>query len=488
MQKEIDKYRVIEQIGAGTAGVVYRAEDPSIGRSVAIKVMKADYFGSPSVRNQAVERFSSEIRAIGRLVHTNIVSIFDSGITAEGLPYLVMQCVEGRGLDLIIRDSGGALSPERSLKILKQLGAAIDYAHTQNVVHRDIKPSNILVAPDDHVYIVDFSTAVFADDTLLPTGQVVGTPEFMAPEVVRGEKASASADLYSLGIIAFLLFTGKKPFREGNIAATFDAVLRQSAFSFAELSCPLGARLERVLRRALAKNPEDRFTTASEFLSECEKSLGKLATNSFSQVAEEASPSATGVFKAQYARRDNMGRLASLRTLLISMALLIILGAGVATTILFVLDEDNRLNQLLRIPFGMQHSESDLYTLSSERLIKILEADLPYKVQHAAINEAIRRNTSELAITISTLISDPNPDVRRQVVKAIVLMSSLPANTRDFLLFKSLGDPDPFIRVFAATEVAKYQAKKAKTEITKQREHEQDAMVARMLDFILAKI
>lgn len=492
MLGKVDKYTLLEKIGSGTAGIVYLASDPDIVRSVAIKILKAEYFGSSMVRTQAVERFQREIRAIGRLAHPNIVSIYDSGLTSEGLPFLVMQYVNGRGLDVVQRDSGDAMEPLRALNILKQLASALDYAHSQDVVHRDIKPSNILVSENDCVHIVDFSTAIVSDATLTPMGQVVGTPQYMAPEVIRGERASASADLYSLGIIAFTLFTGKRPFRDGGIAATFNAVLNQSPFSFSELGVNLGAKLERVLRRALAKDPSDRFQSAKEFVTQCEDALSKSGVAVFSEGApatEKVQAYSSGIFKNPSAvrRRFYGERLFSLRAL--SFITLIVLLAGVAfgSFIVFGLDKSSPLSRRLRAQMAIGYTKKDLAVMNNYALQQVLALRMPERTLRAAIGEVVRRDSADLAEAITVVLGDPRAGVRTEAVKALVIMTSMPAETRNVALTASVADRDPFIRIFCACELARLQGKGARAAIQKQRDQEQDPLVARVLDFILMK-
>lgn len=512
MQEKIGKYNLIEQVGAGTSGIVYRAEDPDIGRSVAIKVMKAEFFGAGALSAQAVERFSSEIRAIGRLAHPNIVSIFDSGINEEGLPYLVMQFVDGKGLDLVLRDCGGALSPERVVKILRQLSSALDYAHTKNVVHRDIKPSNIILTEDDHVLIVDFSTALVAGDTLgadpstaslgtTNSQQVIGTPQFMAPEVILGKPASSHADLYSLSILAFLLFTGSQPFRDGTISETLSAVLRHSAFSFAELGCSLSNRLERVLRRALSKNQEDRFDTASDFIAAIERafdSSSPLESNHFAKDIEFNNEKGFGELSSSFRHSNSrnvksrrpQGAFSLVRAFSLLLLVLICLLSIILGFILYGMDRDSEMSQQVRsaLGFGLPYSTTEIEAMPDQQLIEIIASDMPRKIKVSAIAIASKRNTVELANTISSTLLDSRVEVRLEAIKAIGSMSSLPQETRNHCFILSLNDQDPLIRAYAAAEIATILGKKAKPAIEKQRDKEKDPIVLKILNLMLSRL
>jgi len=221
-----------------------------------------------------VHRFLREARLAAKLQHPNIVTIYDVG-EVNGTYYIVMEFVEGRPLNLILQEEG-PLSPERAARITIQVAQALDYAHKQGVLHRDVKPGNILVGEGDWVKLTDFGIAWAAGATrLTKTGMVVGTPEYMSPEQAQGREINGRSDLYSLGVVLYEMLTGRVPFQ----GDTPLAVLHQHAFTTPppprQFNPNLSPRLEKVLLKALAKEPEKRFPTGLQLSKALVKAIGK---------------------------------------------------------------------------------------------------------------------------------------------------------------------------------------------------------------------
>ena len=194
------RYEAIEALGRGGMGVVYRGVDTVIGRTVAVKTVLLDEAGRGRA-GELHERLIREVKAAGLLQHPNIITVHDVGIE-NGTPYIVMELIQGRGLDKVLEESTPPV--EESLRILRVTARALDFAHRRGVVHRDIKPSNILIATDGMVKLVDFGIAkVAGTETITEKGAVVGSVPFMAPESLRGEPSSASSDRYSLAVMAY---------------------------------------------------------------------------------------------------------------------------------------------------------------------------------------------------------------------------------------------------------------------------------------------
>lgn len=273
--KFIDKYEIVSSIGRGSMGVVYKAKDPEIGRLVAIKTLKSVFMGDDAAGNEALQRFRQESRSAGRLHHPNIVTIFEAGRTENGSPYIVMEYIEGKSLEALLSE-GGALGPLAALHYLAQIAAAIDYAHSQNVIHRDIKPSNIIVDQRNRPYLLDFGVAKLADTSLTPAGTVVGTPSYMSPEQIKGAQLDARTDLFSFAVVAFEVLSGQRPFQGSDFASVVSNIISKEPISFAELSCNLPSDLEAVFRHGLAKDRENRFPSALDFVDALAQVFGVL--------------------------------------------------------------------------------------------------------------------------------------------------------------------------------------------------------------------
>ncbi len=257
----VGPYFLIDRIGRGGMATVYRAYHPALDRYVAIKVLP-DYFADdPQYR----ERFQQEARSVARLKHPNILEIFDFGYE-DGLAYLVLELVEGGTLADRI---GAPMHLREVIRILEQLAGALDHAHQQGVLHRDIKPSNILIRTDGTPVLADFGLAKMAGSLrrLTSSGTVMGTPEYMSPEQAADEEIGPASDLYSFAILAYEMLTGRVPFGADTPAATLLSHVTKEMPPTRELRGELSAHVEGVLRRGLAKRPEQRYATAAELVS-----------------------------------------------------------------------------------------------------------------------------------------------------------------------------------------------------------------------------
>lgn len=244
-------------------GIVYRARDPKINRTVAIKTISLD---SPTkvVESEFRERFRREAEAAGRLSHAGIVTIFDVGEETDTHElYLVMECVKGKSLDKVLEEKG-RLTTEEAVRLAVEVAEALDCAHGQNVIHRDLKPANILITEEGHAKIADFGIAKLSADSLTSHGEVWGTPAFMSPEQLNDGPIDGRSDLFSLGVILYMLLTGHRPF-QGNSPITISLkVVSHEPVPAIALEPDLPAGLDYVLSRALAKNPEQRYQRGME--------------------------------------------------------------------------------------------------------------------------------------------------------------------------------------------------------------------------------
>jgi serine/threonine-protein kinase len=264
--ERIGRYGVADLLGEGGMGRVYLGRDPVIGRGVAIKVitMRPD-LGEDDAR-QYRERFLREAQAAGALVHPNIVAVYDIGQDREtGSPYIVMEHVPGRDLRRVIRE-WAPLPAADAVRIVMQIGAALDYAHRRGIVHRDIKPANVLISERGQVKITDFGVARLPGSDLTRSDQFVGSPGFMSPEQLRGAAVDGRADLFALGVILYELLTGRAPFDGENVSEVLYRITSQPAEPPSEVCPDVSADFDPILERALAKDPAARFQSGQEFI------------------------------------------------------------------------------------------------------------------------------------------------------------------------------------------------------------------------------
>jgi serine/threonine protein kinase len=259
--QNIGKYEIQDVLGKGAMGVVYKGYDRAIARNVAIKVIEKASLAEAEIRH-VIERFRHEAQAVGRLVHPRIVQIYDYGEDPE-IAYIVMELVNGKTLHQHLSQEVNYEIREVG-EIIRQLLDGIGYAHSEGVVHRDIKLSNIMINSDGRIKISDFGIARIDSSNLTQVGDILGTPYCMAPEQFMGLDVNALADLYSIGVIAYELLTGIKPFA-GNAATVMQQVLNKRPVDPSKLNSRLSPLMDAVLQKALAKKREDRFQSAREF-------------------------------------------------------------------------------------------------------------------------------------------------------------------------------------------------------------------------------
>ena len=254
----LGNYTLLREAGRGGMSVVYEARDDRMERRVALKVLTVPSHFSPLQREEMIARLRLEARAIARLSHPNVVHVYDVGEQA-GAHYIVMEYLDGQTLRE--RLDAALVSPEEASRILAQVGRALDAVHAEGVLHRDIKPSNVMLLPDGRVKLMDFGVARRADDTLVTqVGMMVGSPAYMAPELVNGGEASVTSDLWSLGVLLYQMLAGRPPFGSKNIPA----VLYQIAHEDPQPLPGAPPGVQRVIQRALDKNPAKRFSSGRE--------------------------------------------------------------------------------------------------------------------------------------------------------------------------------------------------------------------------------
>jgi serine/threonine protein kinase len=256
----VGPYLIVEQIGRGGMAAVYKAYEESLARHVAIKVLPEFFAEAKEYR----VRFQVEAVAVAKLRHQNILSVFAYG-EENGTPYIVSEFVDGGTL---AERLNGAMKVEEVVTLLAPIASALDYAHVQGVLHRDIKPSNIMLLGDGTPVLTDFGLAkLLESETITLTGQVLGTPEYMAPELCTGGVAGPRTDIYSLGVVAYEMLTARVPFKGNTPGATIVAQIREPLPPAEELNPDLPLAVAAVLHKALSKDPNDRYQTAQELVS-----------------------------------------------------------------------------------------------------------------------------------------------------------------------------------------------------------------------------
>ncbi len=257
----IGKYQVQDVLGQGGMGIVYRAFDPAIERTVAIKVITKSAL-DPSDLQYVLTRFRHEARAVGRLTHPRIAAIYDYG-EDDDLAYIVMELVNGKSLFHHLQGEA-RFGLKESGELVRQLLDGLGYAHAQGVVHRDIKPSNILINDDGRLKLTDFGIARLDTSTLTQVGEIMGSPGYMSPEQFLGTDIDARGDIYSVGVIAYELLAARRPFI-GNNAEVMRQALNERPSSPSDFNPKISVQLDWAVHKALAKKREDRFQTAKEF-------------------------------------------------------------------------------------------------------------------------------------------------------------------------------------------------------------------------------
>ncbi|HET9212050.1 MAG TPA: protein kinase [Thermoanaerobaculia bacterium] len=289
----VGRYRILSFLGAGAMGEVYLAEDPQIDRRLAIKTVRL--VGRPQEIEDRKRRLLREARAAGRLLHPNVVTLFDAG-EAEGLLYLAFEFVEGTDLAARLDPEQQRLSLRQVLRIVRHAAEALDYAHGQGIVHRDIKPSNILLDLAGRVKVADFGIAKMAGQSteLTMAGSVMGSPQYLSPEQIRGDDLDGRSDIFSLGVVFYEMLSGKRPFEGDTITTLVYQILHKDPPPVSELRA-VPPRVEALLRGMLAKSRDERIPTAGEVARELAAIEAELSDETLSAPAGTGPLDATRV-------------------------------------------------------------------------------------------------------------------------------------------------------------------------------------------------
>jgi len=263
MRSKVGRYEILGELGKGSMGIVYKAQDPKINRLVAIKTIRFSDEFDEDVIQEIKERFFREAEIAGQLSHPSIVTIHDVGEDRD-LTYMAMEFLEGEDLDkFVVKEN---LPPFRKvLDIVTRVAEALDFAHNAEVIHRDIKPANVMLLNSGQVKVTDFGIAKAISSSRTKTGVILGTPNYMSPEQIMGQKIDSKSDIFSLGVLFFQLITGELPFHGENLSNLLYQITQVEHPSPKRFNPKIPKICEKILNKALAKNPAKRFNTAGEF-------------------------------------------------------------------------------------------------------------------------------------------------------------------------------------------------------------------------------
>jgi serine/threonine-protein kinase len=283
--EKIGKYQIVSKLGQGAMGEVFRAHDPVLNRDVAVKRISAGLDADEMVR----KRFQREAQAVANLSHPHIITVYELGFEGDQA-FMAMELLEGKDLKHVIANR--KLSLGEKLSVMEQMAEGLAFAHASDIVHRDLKPANIHLLPGDKVKIMDFGLARTAGSDMTSTGTVMGTPHYMSPEQVRGQKADTRSDVFALGCICYELLTGKKPFDAESMHGVLFKVMQEEPPHIVEVAPNVPPVLTQLVERALAKDPAERPQSAGEMLTALRQARLALASGRGHEAAERG-PSAS---------------------------------------------------------------------------------------------------------------------------------------------------------------------------------------------------
>jgi serine/threonine protein kinase len=477
--EKLGKYEILGLIGRGSMGVVYKAQDPEIGRTVALKMMSGvrtpNSVGGTSARTLALY---SEARSAGSLRHQNIITVFDISVD-ENNPYIVMDFVEGIGLDRLIKDKGN-LVPELALCYLAQAASGLDYAHSRSIVHCDVKPSNLLIDSLDHLFILDFGIAkLITSESSNPNDQVIGTPAYMSPEQINGDKITSKTDIFSLAIVTFESLTGIRPYKGKEFSVVLGNILNGERQSIVDLNPNLPVTLEVIFDKAFDSDPRNRFKDCRSFIEAIADALG--LENPFFKLGSLPAKKKLGLFQlkniiekakllAKTGSQDFKGLVEDKSKFFtvsnnsrLRLIILSILTTTISLTLLFTyIALKRRVNEMssfaepTTIPSNFELNSPELNSLVEEfeeldltTLIEIVREDHFESAQrfYMAIKELKNRSKLELAIFLPKILSHPSQRIKIEGINYLMQIGGI--NSYNQLVVNLLNDSNALVRLEA---------------------------------------
>jgi serine/threonine-protein kinase len=332
IDQTIGEYRVVDFIGAGGMGEVYRAVHAKIGRVAAVKVLT-----QATQSSGFVERFNNEARIQANLQHTNIATLYDF-CEVEGQPCIIMEYVDGQTISERIAGYGAALPLSETVYVFEKVCEAIDYIHRHGVIHRDIKSNNIKISSHNKVKLLDFGIAkAQTSQQLTQVGSVIGTLQYLAPELIRGGAADASGDIWALGALLYEMATGRMPFDAVTVGDLCDRIGRVDYAPPAQVNPGVPREVSAIIARCLRKNPAERYRTAAELLADARKLAAAVSKPGVSPDVSDAA--------AEYVEEKSAGGWKSLPLLIGAAAVAVVLGiVAVVAVVIFSSSTDEVVN------------------------------------------------------------------------------------------------------------------------------------------------
>lgn len=404
-----NRYELLKQLGGGGMAIVYMGRDTLLNRLVTVKMLRPEFTSDEDF----VKRFRREAQAVASLSHPNIVSIYDVGLE-ENVYYLVMEYVEGDNLKNLIREQG-VVPVDRAVEIARQVSEALQHAHENNIVHRDIKPQNILITKGGRAKLTDFGIAREATTaTLTQTDTIVGSVHYLSPEQARGDTADARSDLYSLGIVLYEMVTGVLPFRGETPIGVALKHIQESPAQPSSLNPSVSPGLERIIIRAMAKNPADRYQSAVDMAAELDRLSGAVVVNPKQEDDEFATrviPTVRPLREEQPAVESTMNTKQK-RPLMFWVGLVLILmvfaGAGAFWYYVNVPE--------VNMPDVAGETEADAREILQAQGIKHIQ---------------VARNAHPSVMQGLVISQDPEPDTKIKVTRTVTLSVSLGPELRE---------------------------------------------------------
>jgi eukaryotic-like serine/threonine-protein kinase len=264
----LGRYRLVANLGRGAMGIVYRAQDSTTGAQVALKVMAAELSHDPEL----MERFRREAQTASQIAHPNITRVYDFGQADERL-YMAMELLDGSDLKALI-ERGALASLRAKLAVMTQVASGMALVHARGLFHRDLKPANIHVTMAGQAKIMDFGLVRLSDSEMTSTGMVMGSPSYMAPELIKGQKADARSDVFGLGAVFYELLSGRRAFGGKGITQIVMAIIGSEPAPLSEVAPNIPAPIARIVERCLRKDLEERYQTAGELYAALEVAVG----------------------------------------------------------------------------------------------------------------------------------------------------------------------------------------------------------------------